>query len=90
MVRNSRRLGTAGKIMFPIPNRRLSKRIYRITASTGIVMAGGDKLVLAPYAQAWQESIPHAQMVTIENAGHMVNIEAPLELAETIKIFGHR
>ncbi|MEL7210185.1 MAG: alpha/beta fold hydrolase, partial [Actinomycetota bacterium] len=32
MVANSRRLGTAGKIMFPIPNRRLSKRLYRLTA----------------------------------------------------------
>ena len=34
MVSNARRLGTAGKIMFPIPNRRLSKRLYRLTAPT--------------------------------------------------------
>ena len=34
MVGNARRLGTAGKILFPIPNRRVSKRLYRVTAKT--------------------------------------------------------
>ena len=34
MVDNARRLGTAGKILFPIPNRRLSKRLYRLRAPT--------------------------------------------------------
>src|SRR4029453_5742716 len=29
-IGNARRLGMAGKILFPIPNRRLSKRLYRL------------------------------------------------------------
>ena len=29
-----RRLAMAGKILFPIPNRRVSKRLYRVTAQT--------------------------------------------------------
>ena len=36
-IGNARRLGTAGKILFPIPNRRLSKRLYRLTAETLVV-----------------------------------------------------
>ena len=28
-----RRLAMAGKILFPIPNRRVSKRLYRVTAT---------------------------------------------------------
>ena len=37
LVGNARRLGTAGKILFPIPNRRLSKRLYRVTTPTVLV-----------------------------------------------------
>ena len=35
LIRNSRRLGTAGKVLFPIPNRRLAKRLYRVTNPVG-------------------------------------------------------
>ena len=33
-IGNSRRLSMAGKILFPVPNRRLSKRLYRLSAPT--------------------------------------------------------
>jgi pimeloyl-ACP methyl ester carboxylesterase len=42
MVENARRLGSAGKILFPIPNRRLSKRLYRLRADTLLVWGGGQ------------------------------------------------
>jgi hypothetical protein len=44
-VGNARRLGTAGKILFPIPNRRLSTRVYRLITETLIVWAEDDRLV---------------------------------------------
>lgn len=83
MVRNSRRLGTAGKIMFPIPNRRLSKRLYRIGVSTMIIMAEDDQLVTSPYGPAWQASIEGSELVSI-GGGHLVNLENPQELANLI------
>ena len=39
-----RRLAMAGKILFPIPNRRLSKRLYRLTADTLLVWGAQDRL----------------------------------------------
>jgi hypothetical protein len=36
-VANAGRPGTAGKMLFPIPNRRLSKRLYRLTTETLVV-----------------------------------------------------
>jgi hypothetical protein len=36
-IASQRRLAMAGKILFPIPNRRLSKRLYRLTAETLLV-----------------------------------------------------
>ncbi|MGB5758189.1 MAG: alpha/beta hydrolase [Acidimicrobiales bacterium] len=87
MVSNSRRLGTAGKIMFPIPNRRLSKRLYRISVPTRIIMAAGDRLITRPYADAWRERIDGSEVVTIDGAGHMVNLEQPDRLASAVTAF---
>jgi pimeloyl-ACP methyl ester carboxylesterase len=87
MVANSRRLGTAGKIMFPIPNRRLSKRLYRVTAPTLVVMAAGDRLITEPYGPAWASAIDGARVTTIDGSGHMVNLERPEELADAVAGF---
>lgn len=86
LVRNSRRLGTAGKILFPIPNRRLSKRLYRVTDPTLLVWGAADRLVpTGPYSAAWQAAIAHASLSVIEGAGHMVTHEQPLAAAEAIQ-----
>ncbi len=87
MVRNSRRLGTAGKIMFPIPNRRLSKRLYRLTAPTLVVAARADALITAPYIEAWADAIAGAEVASIPDAGHLVNLEQPEALAEAVAGF---
>jgi pimeloyl-ACP methyl ester carboxylesterase len=76
MISNARRLGTAGKIMFPIPNRRLSKRLYRLTAPTLVMMAEHDRLVPARYGAAWTTALPQADLVTVPGSGHLLNIES--------------
>jgi pimeloyl-ACP methyl ester carboxylesterase len=87
MVANARRLGTAGKIMFPIPNRRLSKRLYRLTAPTLVVMADGDALITEPYGPAWQAAITGSELAVIEGSGHLIDIERPAELADELSRF---
>src|ERR1700754_3369676 len=42
LVMNARRLGMAGKILFPIPDRGLGQRLQRITARTLIVWGAED------------------------------------------------
>ncbi len=87
MVGNARRLGTAGKILFPIPNRRLSKRLYRLAADTLLVWGREDRLVPLLYAQRWQEAIPRARLAAIDGAGHMLTLEQPAAVAEAIEKF---
>ncbi len=87
MISNSRRLGTAGKIMFPIPNRRLSKRLYRVSAPTQVVMATGDQLITDAYGEAWRSQIADATVERIDDAGHLVNLEQPERLAAVITSF---
>ena len=85
LVRNARQLGMAGKIMFPIPNRRLSKRLYRCDTPTLIAWGSEDRLTPAgPYSALWQRSLPHAVTVTIDGSGHMVHLEQPAALAEAV------
>ena len=87
----TRELGTAGKLLFPIPNRRLSKRLYRVTTPTLIVWAEDDRLMpAAQYSARWQSLLPAAQSVTIRDAGHMLPYEQPTALADAVVKFGAR
>ena len=76
-IGNSKRLSMAGKILFPIPNRRLSKRLYRLTAPTLVVWGKSDTLIPPVYADRFKALIPHAEVVQIAEAGHMMPYEQP-------------
>lgn len=81
MVRNARQMGTAGKILFPIPNRRVSKRLYRQIAPTLVVWGTQDNFIPPLYAERWRELLPDAQVALIDDAGHMV----PYEQTEAVR-----
>jgi pimeloyl-ACP methyl ester carboxylesterase len=87
LIGNARRLGTAGKILFPIPNRRLSKRAYRLTAPTLLVWGSADRLMPLPYAERWKQLVPHARLAVIEGGSHMAPHERPDEVAVEIERF---
>jgi pimeloyl-ACP methyl ester carboxylesterase len=76
-IGNARRMGMAGKLLFPVPNRRLSKRLYRLSAETLVVWGESDKLIPPVYADRWADLIPHAAVVRIPAAGHMLPYEEP-------------
>ncbi|MBW2279965.1 MAG: alpha/beta hydrolase [Deltaproteobacteria bacterium] len=84
MVTNSKRLGMAGKILFPIPDRGLSERLYRIQARTLILWGESDKLIPPSYGNAFQAAIAGSELRTIAEAGHMLPIEQPQAVLEAI------
>lgn len=86
-VDNARRLGTAGKLLFPIPNRRLSKRLYRLRAETLLVWGESDRVMPPLYAEAWRRLAPGAGLVTVPEAGHMLTVEQPDEVAAALEKF---
>lgn len=87
MVANARRLGTAGKMLFPVPDRRLSKRLYRLTTETLLVWGEDDQLVPPVYAGPWAELLPRATVARVAGAGHMLPYEQPQELADRVSAF---
>jgi pimeloyl-ACP methyl ester carboxylesterase len=86
-VGNARSLGTAGKILFPIPNRRISKRLYRLTTETLVVWGEHDRLMSPAYARRWGELLPHGRVVSVPDAGHMLPYEQPAALARAVNGF---
>jgi pimeloyl-ACP methyl ester carboxylesterase len=86
-IASQRRLAMAGKILFPIPNRRLSKRLYRLTAETLLVWGASDKLIIPAYAKHWQKLVPAARVEMIEGAGHMVPYEQPEAFVQAVQKF---
>jgi len=88
LVRNARQLGMAGRILFPIPERGLIQRLYRIKAKTVLVWGDSDKVVSPIYAQAFKRGIKDAQLVSIPEAGHMVTWEKTAEVAAAIGRLG--
>ncbi|HUA21127.1 MAG TPA: alpha/beta hydrolase [Bryobacteraceae bacterium] len=84
LVQNARQLGAAGKILFPIPERGLASRLYRIKARTLLIWGESDKLVPPVYAKAFQRAIPRADVVMIPEAGHAATFEKPSEVISAI------
>jgi len=84
LVTNARQLGMAGRILFPIPERGLSTRLYRIKARTLLIWGDSDRLISPVYAQAFKKAIPRAELVAIAEAGHLLNIEKPDQVAAAL------
>ena len=70
-------LATAGKFLWPIPDKGLKKRIHRIKAPTLIVWGQSDGLAPAVYAQAFQQHIAGSQVSIMQGCGHMPMYEDP-------------
>jgi pimeloyl-ACP methyl ester carboxylesterase len=88
VIANARRLGTAGKMLFPIPNRRLSKRLYRLVDNDVLVAWGEqDRYVPPVYAERWRALLPRSESLRVPAAGHMLPYEQPAALAEAVRAF---
>jgi pimeloyl-ACP methyl ester carboxylesterase len=88
LVMNARQMGMAGKILFPIPERGLSQRLYRIKAKTVLIWGDSDKLIPPAYAHAFKKAIRGAELVSIAEASHMVTMEKTDQVVAAIAKLG--
>lgn len=88
LVTNARQLGMAGRILFPIPDRGLASRLYRISAKTLLIWGDSDKLIAPAYAHAFKRAIKGAELVVIPEAGHLVTIEKPDQVVAALARLG--
>ena len=77
IIRNTRQLAMAGKLLFPVPDRGLDERLYRIRAKTVLIWGDSDRVIPPAYGDAFRRGITGAELVRIPAAGHMVMVEQP-------------
>jgi pimeloyl-ACP methyl ester carboxylesterase len=77
IIRNTRQLGMAGKLLFPIPERGLAERLYRIRARTVLIWGESDRVIPPAHGEAFRQAIAAAELIRIPAAGHMVIVEQP-------------
>lgn len=80
-------LAAATKLMWPIPDRGLRKRLPLIEAPTLIVHGESDGLIPVAYADEFARLIPAASVVRIAGAGHLPMIEREDEFLERVEAF---
>lgn len=68
-------LGAAAHFTWPIPERDLKSRLYRITAPTLLLWGSEDQLVPPSYADAFAAGIADTKSVIVEGAGHFPYLE---------------
>lgn len=73
-------LGCTGKVIWPIPDKGLAKRIHRISAPTLVVWGENDRLIPPAYAQAFHTAIDGSEVLMLPKCGH----EPPLEQCEAL------
>jgi pimeloyl-ACP methyl ester carboxylesterase len=84
LITNARQLGMAGRLLFPIPDRGLSSRLYRITARTLLIWGDSDRMIVPAYAHAFKKAIRQAELVSVPEAGHAVTLERPGVVVQAI------
>lgn len=88
-LRRMQHLSTAGKFLWPIPDKGLKKRLHRITAPTLILWGQSDGLAPVVYAQEFQQRIAGAQVTILSRCGHMPMYEDPAGFVTAVTGFLH-
>jgi pimeloyl-ACP methyl ester carboxylesterase len=61
--------------LFPVPDRGLTQRLYRIRARTLLIWGENDRVIPPAYGEAFRRDISGAELVLVPQAGHMVILE---------------
>jgi pimeloyl-ACP methyl ester carboxylesterase len=86
-VERTKRLTQASKFLWPLPDRGLKKRAWRIAAPTLLLWGASDRLIPPEYAQEFTSRIKQTRTQTIKEAGHMVMYEQPEAFVKAVNDF---
>jgi pimeloyl-ACP methyl ester carboxylesterase len=86
-VERTKRLTQASRFLWPIPDRGLKKRAWRIAAPTLVLWGESDRLIPPIYAGEFTTRIRNSRAATVREAGHMVMYEQPRAFVEAVRDF---
>jgi len=86
-VQEMRDLKASAKFLWPLPDTGVARRFRFIKAPTLIVTCGMDRVVPEAYGRLWHDGIEESSVVSIPDAGHLVNLEQPERMASIARHF---
>jgi pimeloyl-ACP methyl ester carboxylesterase len=86
-VQEMKDLKASANYLWPIPDTGVAKRLHRIKAPTLILTAEGDRFTPPAYGPLWQQKIAGSSLLSIADAGHLANLEAPDQFASIVAGF---
>jgi len=75
LFRASMTMASVLQFIWPLPDKGLSKRLYRLKAPTLLVWGTEDKLVHPAYGEDFAAAIANARLELVEGAGHLPQLE---------------
>jgi pimeloyl-ACP methyl ester carboxylesterase len=75
MYRAGQTVAAVNQFIWPLPDKGLKKRLYRVKAPTLVVWGTDDRLVHPAYAEDFRAGITGAQVVLVDGAGHLPQLE---------------
>jgi len=86
-LERTKRFAMASKFLWPIPDRGLKKRAYRIAAPTLALWGESDKVIPPVYGVEFSRLIPNCRHRIIKEAGHMLMYEQQAKFCDAVKNF---
>jgi pimeloyl-ACP methyl ester carboxylesterase len=80
-------LASAGKFLWPIPDKGLKKRLHRLKMPTLVLWGASDGLIPTAYAEAFRSAIPSARVTILNGAGHLPMLEQREEFVDSVLHF---
>ena len=80
-------LSAVGKFLWPIPDKGLKRRLYRVKAPALVLWGARDRIISPSYASTFAQSLPGARVETIDNAGHLPMLEQPEDFVGRVASF---
>jgi pimeloyl-ACP methyl ester carboxylesterase len=75
------------QFIWPLPDKGLRKRLYRLKAPTLLIWGAEDRLVDPAYGQAFLDALSDARLEVIPGAGHLPQLEQQEAVATAVAAF---
>lgn len=87
-IENVRASTAEARLLWPMCDTGLVRRLHRVTQRTLLVWGNDDKVIATSYAQRFSDAISGpVETAFLDDAGHLVDLDAPEALASRIESF---
>ena len=86
-VQQVRAQEAAARLLWPVGDTRLARRLHRVTQPVLLVFGAEDRVLPASYRQRFRSKLPQARLDVVAGSGHLVDLDAPQSLARLVAGF---